>query len=361
MVVTRWGICSAGKIAHDFLVALKTLPPEDHKVVAIASRDLSRAQQYAKIHSIPKAYGSYAELAEDADVDVVHIGVVNPYHLPTSLLFIQAGKNVLCEKPLGMNTAEVKALVQAARQKNVFFMEGLWTRFFPASEKIRFLLSQGSIGDVMVLHAEFGSPQLSIPRCVEKELGGGGLLDIGCYCILFACMVFNGEKPESILASGFLHNTGVDKTVSVILNYSGNRQAVLTCTMTARMSNRASIYGTKGMIEFPCFLPDSISLLVPNRVGGQWGERRVSAASPVPENALPEQHRPALRSGACPAVSPQRFERKSYPDTCGQRAGQFHPGGSSPTSGCVLPSGQSVTHTPFRPPSPQNPIFSFKK
>ncbi|XP_034992962.2 trans-1,2-dihydrobenzene-1,2-diol dehydrogenase isoform X1 [Zootoca vivipara] len=251
MVVTRWGICSAGKIAHDFLVALKTLPPEDHKVVAIASRDLSRAQQYAKIHSIPKAYGSYAELAEDADVDVVHIGVVNPYHLPTSLLFIQAGKNVLCEKPLGMNTAEVKALVQAARQKNVFFMEGLWTRFFPASEKIRFLLSQGSIGDVMVLHAEFGSPQLSIPRCVEKELGGGGLLDIGCYCILFACMVFNGEKPESILASGFLHNTGVDKTVSVILNYSGNRQAVLTCTMTARMSNRASIYGTKGMIKIP--------------------------------------------------------------------------------------------------------------
>nr|XP_028559599.1 trans-1,2-dihydrobenzene-1,2-diol dehydrogenase-like [Podarcis muralis] len=251
MVVTRWGICSAGKIAHDFLVALKTLPPEDHKVVAIASRDLSRAQQYAKIHGIPKAYGSYAELAEDGGVDVVHIGVVNPYHLPTSLLFIQAGKNVLCEKPLGMNTAEVKALVQAARQKNVFFMEGLWTRFFPASEKIRSLLSQGSLGDVMVLHAEFGSPQLSIPRCVEKELGGGGLLDIGCYCIQFACMVFNGEKPESILASGFLHDTGVDKTVSVILNYSGNRQAVLTCTMTARMPNRASINGTKGMIEIP--------------------------------------------------------------------------------------------------------------
>ncbi|XP_066484691.1 trans-1,2-dihydrobenzene-1,2-diol dehydrogenase-like [Tiliqua scincoides] len=251
MVATRWGICSAGKIAHDFLVALRTLPPEDHKVMAIASQDLSRAQEYAKTHGIPKAYGSYAELAEDPDVDVVHIGTIHPYHLSSTLLFIQAGKNVLCEKPMGMNAAEVATMVEAAREKKVFFMEGLWTRFFPASEKIHSLLSQGSIGDVIVLQAEFGSPQLSVPRCVEKELGGGGLLDIGCYCVQFACMVFNGEKPESILASGFLHDTGVDTTVSIILNYSGKRQAILTCTMTAKMPNRASIIGTKGMIEIP--------------------------------------------------------------------------------------------------------------
>uniref|UniRef100_A0A8D0DHS9 Trans-1,2-dihydrobenzene-1,2-diol dehydrogenase n=1 Tax=Salvator merianae TaxID=96440 RepID=A0A8D0DHS9_SALMN len=251
MVVTRWGICSAGKISHDFLVALKTLPPEDHKVVAIASRDLSQAQEYAKKHGIPKAYGSYAQLAEDPDVDVVYIGVLNPYHLPSTLFFIQAGKNVLCEKPMGMNTAEVKTMVRAAQEKNVFLMEGFWSRFFPASEKIRSLLSQGAIGDVLVFHAEFGSPQLSVPRCVEKELGGGGLLDIGCYCVQFACMVFNGEKPESVVASGFLHSTGVDETVSIILNYSGNRQATLTCTMAAKMPSRASIYGTKGMIEIP--------------------------------------------------------------------------------------------------------------
>ncbi|XP_061447599.1 trans-1,2-dihydrobenzene-1,2-diol dehydrogenase-like [Rhineura floridana] len=92
-------------------------------VVAITSHDLSRAQEYAKTHGIPKAYGSYAELAEDPDVDVVHIGVVNPYYLPSTLLFIQAGKNVLCEKPIGMNTAEVKTMVRAAWEKNVFLME----------------------------------------------------------------------------------------------------------------------------------------------------------------------------------------------------------------------------------------------
>nr|XP_060636466.1 trans-1,2-dihydrobenzene-1,2-diol dehydrogenase-like [Anolis sagrei ordinatus] len=248
---TRWGICSAGKISHDFLVALKTLPPEDHKVVAIASRELSRAQEYAKNHSIPKAYGSYEELAQDPDVDVVYVGVIHPYHLPASLLFIQAGKNVLCEKPLGMNAAEVKAMVQAAREKNVFFMEACWTRFFPASEKIRSLLKQSVVGDVVVLHVDFGLAMLSVPRCVKKELGGGALLDIGIYCVQLACMVFNGEKPQSIVATGFLHDTGVDKMASIILNYSGQRQAVLTCNMANELPNRATISGTNGLIEIP--------------------------------------------------------------------------------------------------------------
>ncbi|XP_015274009.1 PREDICTED: trans-1,2-dihydrobenzene-1,2-diol dehydrogenase-like [Gekko japonicus] len=204
----RWGICSAGKISHDFLVALKTLPPEDHKVVAIASRELSRAQKYAQTYNIPKAYGSYAELAQDPDVDVVYVGVIHPYHLPSTLLFIQAGKNVLCEKPLGMNSAEVKAMVQAAREKGVFLMEAFWSRFFPVSEKLRSLLRQRTIGDVVMVHADFGLPLITVPRTTEKELGGGGLLDIGLYCVQFACMVFEGEKPESVVASGFLHDTG---------------------------------------------------------------------------------------------------------------------------------------------------------
>ncbi|XP_042328860.1 trans-1,2-dihydrobenzene-1,2-diol dehydrogenase-like [Sceloporus undulatus] len=254
MGATRWGICSAGKISHDFLVALKTLPPEEHKVVAIASRDLSRAQEYAKNHTIPKAYGSYEELAQDPDVDVVYVGVIHPCHLPATLLFIQAGKNVLCEKPLGMNAAEVKAMVQAARENNVFFMEAFWTRFFPALEKIRSLLRQRTVGNVVVLHAEFGVPLLSVPRCVEKELGGGALLDIGIYCVQWACMVFNGEKPQSIVASGFLHETGVDKMASIILNYSGQRQAVLTYSMMNQLPNRATISGTEGIIEIPSCL-----------------------------------------------------------------------------------------------------------
>ncbi|KAL8176817.1 UNVERIFIED_CONTAM: hypothetical protein K2H54_038989 [Gekko kuhli] len=258
----RWGICSAGKISHDFLVALKTLPPEDHKVVAIASRELSRAQKYAQTHNIPKAYRSYAELAQDPDVDVVYVGVIHPYHLPSTLLFIQAGKNVLCEKPLGMNSAEVKMMVRAAREKGVFLMEAFWSRFFPVSEKLRFLLRQRTIGNVVMVHADFGFPLIAVPRTTEKELGGGGLLDIGLYCVQFACMVFEGEKPESIVASGFLHDTGVDKTGSIILNFSGSRQAVLTYTVTTKLPNQASISGTKGIIEIPSTFWCPVQLVV---------------------------------------------------------------------------------------------------
>ncbi|XP_077171108.1 trans-1,2-dihydrobenzene-1,2-diol dehydrogenase-like [Paroedura picta] len=262
MAPTRWGFCSAGKISHDFLVALKTLPPEDHQAVAIASRELSRAQKYAQTHDIGKAYGSYAELARDPDVEVVHVGVIHPFHLPSTLLFIQAGKHVLCEKPMGMNAAEVKAMVRAAQEKGVFLMEGVWSRFFPASEKLRSVLRQGTVGEVMVVHADFGGPQLTIPRCIEKELGGGGLLDIGIYCVQFACMVFEGEKPESIVASGFLHDTGVDKTGSIILNFSGGRQAALTYTMTTRLPNTASVSGTKGIIQIPGFFWCPVQLVV---------------------------------------------------------------------------------------------------
>ncbi|XP_062840201.1 trans-1,2-dihydrobenzene-1,2-diol dehydrogenase [Anolis carolinensis] len=250
MGATRWGICSAGKISHDFLEALRTLPAEDHKVVAVASHDLHRAQEFAKMHDIPKAYGSYEELAHDSSIDVIYIGVIPPYHLSATLLFIEAGKNVLCEKPFGMNAAEVKTMVKAAQEKNVFLMEAFWTRFFPASEKMHSLLKQRAIGDVVVLHAEIGSLP-SVPWGAQKELGGGALLAVGLYCVQLACMVFNREKPESIVASGFLYETGVDHTASIILNYSGQCQAVLTYTRRANLPNRASICGTNGIIEFP--------------------------------------------------------------------------------------------------------------
>ncbi|XP_077773236.1 trans-1,2-dihydrobenzene-1,2-diol dehydrogenase-like isoform X2 [Podarcis muralis] len=180
----RWGICSAGKISHDFIVALKTLPAVDHKVAAIASRDLKRSEEYAKQHNIPKAYGSYEELAEDPDIDVVYVGSVHTQHHALVLLFLRAKKNVLCEKPMGMNAAEVWDMVQVAKENSVFLMEGFWTRFFPVSEQIRTLLR-------------------------------------------------------------------ADETVGIVLNYSGNRQAVLNCTMMIDLPGEALIGGTDGIIKIP--------------------------------------------------------------------------------------------------------------
>ncbi|XP_005727725.2 trans-1,2-dihydrobenzene-1,2-diol dehydrogenase [Pundamilia nyererei] len=276
-MATRWGICSAGKISHDFTVALKTLPLEDHQVVAVAARKLEDAQEFAKKHSISKAYGSYEELARDRDIDVVYIGVIHPYHLNTCLLFTNAKKNVLCEKPLAMNTKEVQQILASAKKNGVFLMEAVWTRFFPVSVEIRRLLAQGELGEVKMVRSEFGVPLMHVPRAMQKELGGGALLDIGIYCLQFVSMVYNGEKPESIQASGVVHvETGVDETVVAILKYSKNRMAVITCSSGVKLPNDAIIMGTKGTVRVPAmWCPTS---LVVNEKETEY---------PVPEPYLP--------------------------------------------------------------------------
>ncbi|TWW67463.1 trans-1,2-dihydrobenzene-1,2-diol dehydrogenase [Takifugu flavidus] len=250
-MATKWGICSAGKISHDFTVALKTLLPEDHQVVAVAARKLEDAQEFAKRHNIPRAYGSYEELARDPDIDVVYIGVIHPYHLSTSLLFTNAKKNVLCEKPLAMNTKEVREILESAKKNDVFLMEAVWSRFFPASVEIRRLLAQGEVGEVKMVRADFCIPVVNVRRSVDKTLGGGATLDLGIYCLQFMCMVFNGEKPECIQAMGTCYETGADETTVVTLKFSNNRMAVLTFSSALKLTNEAIVVGTKGVIRIP--------------------------------------------------------------------------------------------------------------
>ncbi|KAK1161001.1 trans-1,2-dihydrobenzene-1,2-diol dehydrogenase-like isoform X1 [Acipenser oxyrinchus oxyrinchus] len=261
-MATRWGICSAGKISHDFVVALKTLPREGHQVVAVAARELGRAQDFANRHDIPRAYGSYQELAQDKDIDVVYLGTIHPQHHPVGLLFLRAKKNLLCEKPLAMNMREVLELTAAARENDVFLMEAVWTRYFPASIQISDVLAQGVLGEVKLVRVEFGMPMLDVSRAVKKELGGGALLDIGVYCLQFACMVFNAERPESIQACGCLLDTGVDEAMTVVLRFSSNRMAVCICTVSVQLPNEAFIFGTKGTIKIPAPMWSPTSLIV---------------------------------------------------------------------------------------------------
>ncbi|XP_036418925.1 trans-1,2-dihydrobenzene-1,2-diol dehydrogenase-like isoform X3 [Colossoma macropomum] len=248
-MATRWGICSAGKISHDFVVALKTLSTEDHQVTAVAARELRQAQEFADKHGIPKVYGSYEELSIDPEIDVVYVGTIHPHHLRVGQLFMNAGKNVLIEKPLAMNAKEVKELVATAKKNKVFLMEALWTRFFPVSVEVRELLSHGDVGEVRMVRADLGAPLTHIPRLVEKELGGGALLDIGVYCLQFVLMVYRGERPESIQATGYKLDTGVDGHMVIVLKFSHNRMAVCTCSISMMLTNDAVIVGTKGMIK----------------------------------------------------------------------------------------------------------------
>ncbi|KAK1785082.1 hypothetical protein P4O66_018510 [Electrophorus voltai] len=276
-MVISWGICSAGKISHDFTVALKTLPPEDHQVVAVAARNLKRAEEFAQKHSIPRVYGSYDELAKDPEIDVVYVGTIHPHHLPVGVLLMNAKKNILCEKPLAMNLREVQELVAVAKMNDVFLMEAMWTRFFPASLEISRLLALNTIGEVKMVRAEFGVPLLNTPRSVEKELGGGALLDIGIYCLQFVLMVYDGEKPECVQASGVCLDTGVDESMVITLKFSQGRLAVCICTVAAELPNDAIINGTKGTISVPAHMWCPTSLIV-NEKETQY---------PVPEPYLP--------------------------------------------------------------------------
>uniref|UniRef100_A0A8C0PLT3 Trans-1,2-dihydrobenzene-1,2-diol dehydrogenase n=2 Tax=Canis lupus familiaris TaxID=9615 RepID=A0A8C0PLT3_CANLF len=208
----RWGIVSAGLISSDFTTVLGTLPRSEHQVVAVAARDLSRAKEFARKHDIPKAYGSYEELAKDPNVEVAYIGTQHPQHKAAVLLCLAAGKAVLCEKPMGVNAAEVREMVAEARSRGLFLMEAIWTRFFPAIEALRAALSQGTLGELRVARAEFGKNFTHIPRSVDWAQAGGGLLDLGIYCIQFISMVFGGQKPEKISAVGRRYETGLKES-----------------------------------------------------------------------------------------------------------------------------------------------------
>uniref|UniRef100_A0A4X2KZT4 Trans-1,2-dihydrobenzene-1,2-diol dehydrogenase n=1 Tax=Vombatus ursinus TaxID=29139 RepID=A0A4X2KZT4_VOMUR len=247
-MVLRWGILSAGLISHDFATALRSLPRSEHQIAAVAARDLGRAQDFARRHEIPKSYGSYEELMKDPDVDVVYVSPQHPQHLGAVLQCLAAGKPVLCEKPLGVTAAEVREMVAAARARGLFLMEAIWTRFFPATEALRALLSQGTLGEVRLVRVDFGFELDGfLDRSTDWAQAGGGLLDLGIYCVQHISMVGGGRRPEKIHAVGLLRDNGVDDTVTVVLQYPGGLQASFTSSITTKLSNSLTVFGTKGL------------------------------------------------------------------------------------------------------------------
>ncbi|KAI8518089.1 hypothetical protein Bbelb_041060 [Branchiostoma belcheri] len=248
-----WGIVSAGNISNDFKVALDTLPKDEHEVVAVAARSLERAEQFAKTHDIPSYYGSYAELAEQKDIDVVYIGATHPQHAPVTTMMLRAGKSVLCEKPMSVNSREARHVISLAKEKNLFFMEAIWSRFFPVYKKVREVVDSGVLGEVKMITASFGINFDGVPRFKDRSLAGGSLIEIGIYPIQFTTMVFGGEEPEDITATGHLIDTGVDESATVVLKYSNNRTAALTCSMSTTLAQEAYIYGTKASLKVPNF------------------------------------------------------------------------------------------------------------
>jgi len=248
----KWGIAGTGVIAHKFAKGLDYL--ENAEISAVCSRNLNTAEAFSKEFNIPKAYGSYEDMAKDKELDLIYIATPHIRHKEDSKLFLKNGKGVLCEKPFSMNTEELKELVECARLYKQPVMEGMWTRFMPAIVRLRELLKDKVIGDVQIITADFGFKADHNPkgRLFNKKLGGGALLDVGIYTVAFASMVM-GKQPELIKAITDIGTTGVDEKTSIQFGYDTGEIASLLCSISTETPQQAVIMGTKGMITIPAF------------------------------------------------------------------------------------------------------------
>ncbi|KAI1460855.1 hypothetical protein F4805DRAFT_347533 [Annulohypoxylon moriforme] len=287
----RWGIMATGGIAQVFAQDLLTNPASRdvndvaHKIVAVASStSKASAESFLEKVKAPagaKTYGSYAELVNDPDVDIVYVATPHSHHFQNVMLAFEAGKNVLCEKALTVNAAQAKKLVETAKAKNLFFMEAVWTRYFPLSIKIRELVSSGFIGPVYRVIADnsFGNDgpngTLTFPdehRMVNPDLAGGALLDLGIYSLTWLFQILYHLQPEAekeaprTVAAINKYSTGADEMTNIILQFPKHKSMGIALT-NLRVSGNPDgqntagpvikIQGTKGEIQVmgPAYRP----------------------------------------------------------------------------------------------------------
>ena len=249
MKQVRWGILGTASIAKRMVVP--SVQRLHFAVVAgVASRNIDKAERFAREFGIPAAYGSYAELVESDGIDAVYIPLTNDLHLPWILESIRHGKHVLCEKPLAMNADEVRRIQEAAKNSGLFVMESVCTYFHPVHRRARELVSQGRIGDVHLvrisLSNDFGGRREDFRW--KKELGGGALLDLGGYCVRTARFVL-GSEPRLVSAHGtFDPDTGVDTNMSVLLTFGGGGAAMIDTGILSTFRNYYEVIGTRGKI-----------------------------------------------------------------------------------------------------------------
>jgi dihydrodiol dehydrogenase / D-xylose 1-dehydrogenase (NADP) len=248
----RWGIMGTGTIANSFVKGLSAL--EDAELYAVASRSKEKAEDFGKKYAAIKIYDSYEELVKDKDIDIIYIATPNTSHKDNILLCLNNGKSVLCEKPFTINAKEAEEVIKIAREKKLFLMEAMWSRFFPIMKKINAWLNDGVIGDLRMVTADFGFRREgpSEERKVSPNRGGGALLDVGVYPISFASMVF-GKYPKEITGITSLYDTGVDQQSSMLLGYDKGEMAILSCAINTPTPKEARIIGNKGSIYIPDF------------------------------------------------------------------------------------------------------------
>ncbi|MGH3148540.1 MAG: Gfo/Idh/MocA family protein [Rubrobacter sp.] len=262
----RWGILGTGGIARQFVEGLGALP--EAEVLAVGSRSDTSAEGFAEERGIPRRYGSYEDLVADPDVDVVYVATPHPFHAGNVELCLEAGKAVLCEKPLTVNAGEAERVIRLARERGLFLMEGMWTRFFPLMERVRALISGGGIGELRMLTADFGfrAPLDPASRLFAPDLGGGALLDVGVYCISLASMVLG--PPVRTAGLSHVGETRVDEQAAVVLEHEEGRLSSLSVGIRTATPQEATILGTEGYVKIqaPWWRPTTMTI---SRPGGE--------------------------------------------------------------------------------------------
>jgi predicted dehydrogenase len=243
----RWGVLGPGWIAERFVGSLRRSTRQP--VVAVASRDLGRAEAFAARWGVDRAYGSYRALVEDPGVDVVYVATPHNAHRPCALLAIEAGRHTLVEKPLALNATEVEELAAAARDHGVFLMEALWTVFLPKFDVLRQVLADGLLGEVRSVLADNGEHFGPEHRIMRADLAGGPLLDLGTYPVALATMVLG--PAERVLASGQPAPSGVNGQASILVSHAGGAQSVLHTTLFSDTPTAATIAGTEATATIP--------------------------------------------------------------------------------------------------------------
>ncbi len=279
----RWGVIATGRIASIVVSDLALLP--DAVLQAVSSRTQAGADAFAAEHGFASAYGDraddgdpaggslpgYRRLLADPAVDVVYVATPHASHYPVALEALNAGKHVLCEKPLTLNAGQARHLVSVAQDKGLFLMEAVWTRFLPSMQRAAEIVASGELGEIRWIQADLGFPAPFDPeaRLWKREEGGGALMDLGVYLLTWALTSLG--RPRSLSASSHLNSDGVDTTTTMTLQYPSGAQAQLLASLTTVSTQAATVAGTMGMLRCgaPLFNPRELTVTLGS------GERRV--------------------------------------------------------------------------------------
>lgn len=253
----RFGILSTGNIARQFIEGINGGATRS-TVAAIGSRSMESAQAFAKTYGVPAAHGSYDDLLADPNVDAVYNALPNRYHKPWTLKALAAGKHVLCEKPMGMDASETQAMFAAADKAGRTLTEAFMYRTHPQTQAVLKKIRQGAVGEVKLIRSSFcyRTKKIRGNTRFDQSLGGGAIMDIGCYCVDMARQI-TGEDP----APGGIHAVGrliestdggkIDVSASGVLAYPSGIVSTFTCAMDTQASNLMQVCGTEGYIEVP--------------------------------------------------------------------------------------------------------------